>query len=147
MRYKYILRTDLAEVTGSPAFDNYSRSIGESISKHTQEKNAENPLVKWFSRYSPELDRYFLNLIIIFGMIAKQPKELRPFYSDILKAQLSPSEVKVLFWFGLFSVHGYRVKPHLENLAFFKDAHLSEAVEEFISQYASSAFGIESSRE
>lgn len=147
VRATYFQRGDVKELRGSLAFESFSRGIGEIITKQKQIRTSENPLDGWFNRYSIELGRYFLNLIILFEMIAKQPEERQPFYSDILKAQLSYGEMDVLFWFGLFSAHGHRVKPYLENLAFFKDVPLSEETADFRSLYYPSAFGVESSWE
>lgn len=141
VRATYFHRGDHHELMGSKAFDSYSRRIEEIITKHKQARMSENPLDGWFNRHSVELGRYFLNLIIIFEMIARLPKERQSLYSAILRAQLSYFEMDLLFWFGLFSVQGHRVKPHLENLAFFEDALLSKETVDFRSLYAQSAFG------
>ena len=56
---------------------------------------------KFFTKLQHQIDHYFGNLYTIINFVDKSQFDDKKFYSDIIRSQLSPYELVLLFYYGL----------------------------------------------
>jgi ABC-type multidrug transport system fused ATPase/permease subunit len=118
---------------GRTAFRQLADELSGFIANRARAPNASNAVTvaqegyeAFHQRFRGVLDHYFRNLYHIVKIIdqsgVREPKR----YTSLVRAQLSPSELTLLFYNGL-SVHGEKFKPLIEKYSLleqFPDAEL-----------------------
>ncbi len=73
----------------------------------------------FYARQQIILGHYFRNLYQVIKFIKKSDIEDKHFYSDLIRAQLSSAELKLLFY-NCLSEYGTNFKPYIEEFALLK---------------------------
>lgn len=111
------------DVDGQPAFRMLADELSGYVSTKAQEVGVQHAIVvaqngyeAFHQRYRGALDHYFRNLYHIVKFIDQSEMAQPQIYSSLLRAQLSPSELLLLFYDGL-TPYGEKFKPLIEKYA------------------------------
>lgn len=97
---------------------------------------------KFYEKHNTELGHYFRLLYNIMNFINESDVDNQKFYAKILRAQLSDSEIAILFYNGLSKNGVSKFKPLIERYGLLKNLNQRDIfAPELKDRYAVSAFG------
>lgn len=97
---------------------------------------------QFYEKHNTELGHYFRLLYNIMNFINESDVENQKFYAKILRAQLSDSEIAILFYNGLSKNGILKFKPLIERYGLLKNLNQRDIfAPELKDRYALSAFG------
>jgi len=147
--------TDLTEnldLTGGPnptrgkdvltVFEKRLNRIEGGIHEEGGIANYENVYSRLYNEVQNDLGHYFRTLYTILSFVDNSDVANRKFYTNILRAQLSNSELHLLLYNGV-SKHGVvKLKPLLERYEFFDNLPLENVkFQDALPKYEEKAFG------
>lgn len=109
-------------------------------------RDAQHPPIENYERFyeshNRELGHYFRTFYNIIKYVDNSEIDNKKFYTNIVRAQLSDSEVAIMFYNGL-SKHGTtKLKPLIEKYSLLKNLNDADVFSSDLKgKYASSAFG------
>jgi len=108
-------------------YQDYYQTNAKEYEKE-REGGKENELInksytKFYNHYQSDLGHYFRNLYNILKFIDKKNPGDKYFYSNLLRAQLSPYELIMLFYNSLSQFGEEKFKPLMEEFHFLQNIH------------------------
>ena len=98
--------------------------------------------INQYENYQYNFSHYFRNLYRIIKFIDQSDVDERQRYADILRAQLSPQEMLMLFYNGLTFYGDKKMKPLIEKYELLKNMPQRSLIEfEHKNKYQGTAFG------
>jgi Putative phage abortive infection protein len=131
---------------GKDVFVLLQQKMARALKTIRQEGTAEPTFLQVYSRvyyaHENDLGHYFRSLYTILKFVEQSDAENKKFYANILRAQLSNSELELLLYNGL-SPHGSeKLKPLLEKYEFFDNLPAANVgFKDALTKYELSAFG------
>lgn len=128
-------------------YDQFHNSLQSKIKQGTETvKAARESYLKVFASYQSDLGPYFRNLYNILKFIDREQRgdKRNRLYSNLLRAQLSDFELKLLFYHCL-SEHGKdEFKTYVQKYQFFKEmpTQNDSVIMEYRELYEPEAFGM-----
>jgi hypothetical protein len=128
-------------------YDQLNKSLQSKVEQTTDTVKAVNESYsKVYASYQSDLGPYFRNLYNILKFIKrKQPGDKNDrFYSNLLRAQLSNFELKLLFYHCLSELGTNEFKGYVEKYQFFKEmpTQNDSVIMEYRELYEPEAFGM-----
>lgn len=94
------------------------------------------------SEYQSDFNHYVRNLLVILKTVKESEVENKPFYANLIRAQLSTYELSMLFYYGLTRA-GQNLKPFLEDFGLFLNFADLVPDQDLFDRYELRAFGID----
>ena len=135
-------------ITGRDCFEYFFKSFKQSFDKRdqSQPKDVQDALdlaLKDFrSLHQSDFNHYVRNLTAILKTIKESDVENKPFYANLIRAQLSTYELSMLFYYGLTRA-GQNLKPLLEDFGIFLNFANLVPDQDLFDRYELRAFGVD----
>jgi hypothetical protein len=121
---------------------------------HTAAETIDQSFDRVYVALGFNLDHYFRNVYTVMKYIKQnENKNEERFYSNILRAQLSDIELKLIFYYGLTPIAAEKFKPLIEEFHMLKHLRMGrgqlvgDAYLDDLLQYSPQAYGLETAEQ